>query len=96
MDCLDGYDEQNCSKSENIHCVYVMYYLSCAVELGSPPEISVVEGREKDIQLCLTVTEVREHHIFRQYTFESIPFGKVNCKLSFVCTFFFTYTHACI
>ncbi|CAI8047420.1 Deleted in malignant brain tumors 1 protein [Geodia barretti] len=59
VDCVDGFDEQNCS----------------TIELTSPCEYSVKEGETESIKVCLTVTKVARSLIHRVFPIEVTPFG---------------------
>ena len=47
--------------------------------------MTIVEGEEEHFQLCLTVTEGFDQHIFRQYTAQTIPVGRAQCKQPNIC-----------
>ena len=99
-DCLDGYDELNCSTSEETHFAYYRgmscrYPSLCLVDLGSPPEMTIVEGEEEHFQLCLTVTEGFDRDIFRQFTAQTIPVGRAQCKQPYTCIIMHSHAYLC-
>jgi hypothetical protein len=66
-DCIDGFDEQNCS----------------TIELTSPCEYSVKEGETGSIKVCLTVTKVEQSFIHRLFPIEVTPFGSAKNQTDF-------------
>ena len=52
--------------------IFIIHYNHFSVEYTGPPARSVEEGAVDDIDLCLTVTEAREDHIFRRYYIDLI------------------------
>ena len=50
----------------------IIYHNHFSVVFTGPLARSVDEGSVDDIELCLTVTEAREDHIFREYYIDLI------------------------
>ena len=46
--------------------------------------MSVIEGVDESLEICLNVTEALQTYIFRQYKVETPLFGIAKCKQSYI------------